>query len=164
MDEAAFGRISDPARCWAPAGIRPEVPSQTVREYIQLYGAVDPKNGDDFYLIMPKCNTEYTNIYLEGLSKQFADDYILLCTDNASRHTSKSMLIPDNIRLFYLPARTPEMNPAEQIWKEIRKIGFKNKLFNSITEVVAKLSDVIKSLSSDTVKSITGRDWILSIF
>ena len=27
-DEARFGRISDPRRCWAPAGMRPEVAVQ----------------------------------------------------------------------------------------------------------------------------------------
>ena len=164
MDEAAFGRISDPSRCWAPLGVRPEVPSQIVREYIQLYGAVDPYYGDDFYLVMPKCDTEMTNIYLGELSKQFANDYILLGIDNAGWHISKDMVIPENIRLFYLPARTPEMNPAEQIWKEIRKIGFKNKLFQSIDEVVDKLCQVIKSLSPELVKSVTGREWVLSMF
>ena len=56
------------------------------------------------------------------------------------------------------------MNPIEQIWREIRKLGFKNKLFKSIAEVVDKLCEVISSLSSELIKSVTGRDWILSMF
>ena len=68
MDEAAFGRISDPGRCWAPLGVRPIAPSQMVREYIQLYGASDPINGDDFYLVMPTCTTEMTNRLLSKLN------------------------------------------------------------------------------------------------
>ena len=164
MDEAGFGRINDPASCWAPMGIRPIVPYQMVREYVQIYGAVDPYYGDDFFLIMPKCNTEMTNIFLEGLSKEFYNDYILLGVDRARWHNSHTLVIPDNIRLFYIPPRTPEMNPIEQIWKEIRKIGFKNKLFKSIAEVTNKLCEVISSLSSQLIKSITGRDWILSMF
>ena len=164
MDEAAFGRINDPSRCWAPMGVRPIVPYQMVREYVQVYGAVDPYYGDDFFLIMPKCNTDMTNIFLESLSKKFSNDYILLGIDNATWHNSKTLIIPDNIRLCYIPARTPEMNPAEQIWKEIRKVGFKNKIFKSIVEVIKKLCEVISSLSSELVKSVTGRDWILSMF
>ncbi len=35
-DEARFGRINRPRPCWAPIGIRPEVASQLIREYIYL--------------------------------------------------------------------------------------------------------------------------------
>src|SRR5450631_3187048 len=52
-DEARFGRINRPRPCWAPIGIRPEVASQLIREYIYLYGAASPKDGTCVYLIMP---------------------------------------------------------------------------------------------------------------
>lgn len=55
------------------------------------------------------------------------------------------------------------MNPIEQIWKEIRKLGFKNEVFKTLEKVIDRLCDTIRSLSSDTIKSITGRDWIISI-
>ena len=29
------------------------------------------------------------------------------------------IIIPENIELFYIPPYTPEMNPIEQIWKEL---------------------------------------------
>ena len=38
QDEARFGRMSNPARCWAPAGFHPIVPMQRVREYTYIYG------------------------------------------------------------------------------------------------------------------------------
>ena len=56
------------------------------------------------------------------------------------------------------------MNPIEQIWKEIRKRGFKNEVFQTLQKVVDRLCDTICSLSKETIKSITGRDWILSRF
>ena len=58
---------------------------------------------------------------------------------------------------------TPEMNPIEQIWKEIRKLGFKNEVFQTLQKVIDRLCNTICSLSKDTIKSITGRRWILSI-
>ena len=112
-DEASFGRISEPSRCWAPAGIRPRAPCQRVRDYVHVYGAVDPISGDDCYIITPTCNTQWTNIFLEELSKSVGKDYVLLCWDRASWHSSKDLIIPDNIRPFYIPPRTPEMNPIE---------------------------------------------------
>ncbi len=107
-DEAGFGRISDLAKCWAPKGVRPTVYRHHIREYEYAYGAVDPISGDSFFLIMPYCNTVCMNAFLRELSKAFSKDYILLATDNAIWHKSKSLVIPDNIRFFYIPPRTPE--------------------------------------------------------
>ena len=57
------------------------------------------------------------------------------------------------------------MNPIEQIWAEIRKEGqFKNVLIPTLNKVEEKLIEAVKNLSKETVKSITGRDWILSLF
>ena len=64
------------------------------------------------------------NFFLEKLSEQYTDDYILLICDGAAWHKSTELIIPENIELFFIPPYTPEMNPIEQIWKEIRKRGF----------------------------------------
>jgi transposase len=40
---------------------------------------------------------------------------------------SKELKLAENIRLFPLLPYTPETDPIEQIWKEIRKIEFKNE-------------------------------------
>ena len=56
------------------------------------------------------------------------------------------------------------MNPIEQVWKEIRKRGFRNEIFQTLDKVVDRLCSTICSISQDTIKSITGREWILSIF
>ena len=69
-----------------------------------------------------------------------------------------------NIELIFIPPYTSEMNSIDQIWKEIRKRGFKNEVFKSLQKVVDRLCDTICSLSNETIKSITGRDWILFCF
>jgi len=63
-----------------------------------------------------------------------------------------------------IPPYTPEMNPIEQIWKELRKMGFKNEIFASLEKVVDRLCDVINNLSADVIRSVTGRDWIIRCF
>jgi len=159
-DEAGFGRISDPASCWCPAGIRPTVGSHRIREYVYLYGAVDPSDGENFFMSLPHSNTLCTEVFLEGLSSRFPEDYIILCGDNAPWHLSKEMVVPENIKLIFIPPYTPEMNPIEQIWAEIRKMGFKNKQFASLKQVVDKLEEVIKELARETIISITKRSWV----
>jgi putative transposase len=164
MDEAGFGRINDLAACWAKAGTRPIVASLRVREYMYVYGAVDPCDGKSAFIIAPKCNTDWTNEFLNVVSKMFANDYILMCADNASWHKSKALKLPDNIYPFYLPPRTPEMNPIEQLWKEIRKNDFKNTFFKTLDKVVDQLCVSLNSLTEETIMSVTGQKWVLSMF
>ena len=105
------------------------------------------------------------NFFLEKLSEQYTDDYILLICDGAAwPHKSTELIIPENIELFFIPPYTPEMNPIEQIWKEIRKRGFQNEVFDSLEAVIDRLCFTIKNLPAAVIKSITGRKWIPSIF
>jgi putative transposase len=104
------------------------------------------------------------NVFMEHLSAAYPDDLLLLVMDKASWHRSKGLSIPENIRILHIPPYTPEMNPIEQIWKELRKIGFRNELFKTLDKVVERLCATINSLTNDMIKSITGRDWIVSMF
>ena len=88
------------------------------------YGAVEPLTGESCFLILPYCDTACMNVFLE---EQYPEDMIMLCCDGAAWHKSKTLQVPENIVLFYIPPYTPEMNPIEQIWKELRKIGFRNE-------------------------------------
>ena len=164
QDEAGFGRINKPKYCWCEKGIRPSVPCHHIREYRYAYGAVEPVTGDSFFLIMPYCNTACMNIFLRKLSEQCPEDMILLCCDGAAWHKSAGLDLPENIILFHIPPYTPEMNPIEQIWKEIRKRGFHNEVFATLEKVVDRLCDTICSLSNNIISSITGREWIIEVF
>ena len=164
QDEAGFGRINKPKYCWCFPGFRPSVPCRHIREYRYAYGAVEPMTGGSFFLALPYCNTECMNLFLEKLSGEYPGDRIVMPCDMASWHRAKALSVPTNIKLVFLPPATPEMNPIEQIWKEIRKRGFKNESFHTLEKVIDRLCDTICSLSSDTIKSKTKRKWIDNVF
>lgn len=164
QDEAGFGRINKPKYCWCFPGFRPTVPCHHIREYRYAYGAVEPLTGESFFLVMPYCNTNCMNVFLQKLSEQYPTDRILLVCDGAAWHKARALAVPFNIRLLFLPPATPEMNPIEQIWKELRKRGFKNEIFPSLEKVITRLCSTICSLSHNTIRSITARAWILDCF
>jgi len=159
-DEASFGRISEPSYCWVFGNERPIVPSVRVRQYRYAFGSVEPKTGEFFYEFYEKCNTDIYNDYLAKLSSKFSDCLMLLIGDGASWHTSKSLVIPENIRFFQLPPRTPEMNPTEQCWREIRTAGFKNTLFNSIKDVICNFVHTVSFIPNSVFHSISCRSWL----
>jgi len=160
QDEAGFGRINKPRRCWARRGCRPSVPCHHVRQYRYLFGAVEPKTGDSCFRIMSHCDTVCMNVFLAELSHDFADDMILLVCDNAGWHKSKTLVVPNNIIITHIPPYTPEMNPIEQIWAEFRKVGFANILFSSLNAVMDRLCVVVCAIHKNTIISITHRDWL----
>ena len=163
-DEAGFGRINKPKYCWCEKGVRPSVPCHHIREYRYAFGAVEPLTGESFFMTMPYCNTVCMNVFLEALSTAYSEDHILLVVDGAGWHKAKALVIPENIELLFIPPYTPEMNPIEQIWKEIRRIGFRNEIFKTLDDVMDRLGEVIRYLSPHVIRSITARDWIIKCF
>ena len=163
QDEAGFGRITKPRACWIGKSSRPFIPGQHIREYRYAYGAVDPMDGENFFIIAPYCNSDWMNVFLSELSEMYKEDHIILVMDNAVWHKAKAIDWPRNIECAFIPPYTPEMNPIEQIWKELRK-PFANRIFNSLNHVVDHLEKAIKQLMPETVISITQRKWILRSF
>jgi transposase-like protein len=108
-DEARFGRINRPRPCWAPPAARPEVASQLIREYIYLYGAVCPRDGTCFYLIMPTSDTACFQTFLDALARKHSRHDILLVVDGAPNHRGCALAIPSNISLLFLPPYSPEL-------------------------------------------------------
>ncbi|MDS2273342.1 IS630 family transposase [Streptococcus pneumoniae] len=164
QDEAGFGRISKLGSCWSPIGVGPHIHSHYIREFRYCYGAVDAYTGESFFLRAGGCNTEWMNVFLEELSQAYPYDYFLLVMDNAIWHKSSTLKIPTNIGFAFIPPYTPEMNPIEQVWKEIRKRGFKNKAFRTLEDVMNQLQDVIQGLEKEVIKSIVNRRWTRMLF
>lgn len=157
-DEGRFGRISREMYCWVKKDMVPSVARQMVREYIYAYSALAPQTGDCFSMIAPHCNTEAMNCFLSQLCTQYADYRIVLLLDKAGWHISKSLQLPDNILLLHLPPYSPELNPVELLWREIRRKHFHNKIFNSLDQVEDSLSDALADyhLNPFAVKKLSG--------
>ena len=162
-DEARFGRMNRPRPCWAPKGVRPEVASQLVREFTYLYGAVCPKDGACVFLILPAADTGCFQIFLKNLAKRYSRSQILLFVDGAGNHISGDLVIPSNVTLSPLPAYSPELNPQENIWDEIREKIFKNYALRSMDAVYDKLEEAALYIERNRkrVKSIVSFPYIV---
>lgn len=164
-DEARFGRINDPRRCWAPQGVRPEVSVQMVREYTYLFAAASPHDGVLDSLILPEVSAETMSLFLAEVAQRHPRDYLLMVLDGAGWHRARDLLIPENMHLVFLPPYSPELNPMEHVWEEIREKWFPNLVFNSLEAVEDRLVEAVLHLEKHRklTASITGFDWIISI-
>jgi transposase len=72
--------------------------------------------------------------------------------------------VPENIRLFKQPPYSPELNPVEHVWDDIREKEFTNRAFDSIDSVIDTLCTGINRLANtpDYLKSMTGFSHIIN--
>ncbi len=150
QDEACFGRICISRRSWAPKHIRPHIPRQIVREYIYAYAVVAPKEGKMTSLILPSADTSMMNLFLAHVSRTFSQYFLVIQVDQAGWHSAKNLVIPENIRLIPQPAYSPELNPVEHIWEEIREKAFSNRAFASLDAVIDTLCDQLRQLEDNS--------------
>ncbi len=157
QDEGRFGRISTCRRAWAPPGVRPRAPRQVVREYSYVFAAVAPAQGRLTALILPTANTTMMNLFLEHVAHEFVDHFIIMQVDRAGWHCAKDLSIPENIRLLPQPAHSPELNPVEHIWDDLREKQVHNRVLPSLDAMEATLVDGLRDLMADheRVRSMT---------
>ena len=162
MDEGRFGRISERADCWAPRQVRPLVPRQVVRESLYALAAVEPRLARLAFGLWSKCNTPSMSLLILDLLAAWPDRRLLLVLDGAGWHKAKALPLPERLRLLHLPAYTPECNPTEHIWDEVREKGFANRFFATLAAVEAGLKTQLALLSADPdrLRSITYFPWI----
>lgn len=148
FDEARFGLQPDVARLWAQRGRRAVVPVKTGYKNFYLYAAIDPAYGESLILILPRVDTDMINVYLEELGKAFPYKNILLIWDQAGYHRSKELHLPPNIKIEPLPPYSPELNPAERLWRWLRRHVCRNRLFLSLDEQIEVIGETIRELTS----------------
>ena len=164
QDEARFGRITESRRCWCPKPARPVCPTMVCQEYTCVYGVVSIADGQLDSLALPKANTQRMQIFLDEISSRYQDERIVMVIDGAGWHRSLALVVPENIRFLPLPPYSPELNPVENIWEEVREKGFNNKVFADIDALEDQLVSELKRLEDhpEITKSISNWTWIIN--
>jgi transposase len=85
----------------------------------------------------------------------------IVVLDNGAFHKAKCLVIPDNIILIFLPPYSPELNPAESVWRELKR-PFCNKVFKDLDQLSDFLITIIQKLNTTIVKSICAFNYIFS--
>lgn len=165
QDEARFGRMVRIRRCWATRPRRPVMCNGYERQFVYVYGAVSPMEGEFDWMICQEMNTERMTAFLAQVSAAHANEFTLMVVDGASSHASKDLLVPENIRLLHLPPYAPELNPQEHVWDELREKEFPNRVYSDLAGVTHQLETGLPRLADNTaaVRSLTAWPWIISL-
>ena len=136
-DQARIGQKNKITRRWARRGTRPSAPHDQRTLWAYIFGAICPEKGKGAGLVLPYCDTEAMEAHLAEISQAVAPGaHAVLLLDQAGWHISPKLKVPDNITLVFLPPRSPELNPVENVWQFIRDNWLSNRIFNSYEEIL----------------------------
>jgi hypothetical protein len=163
QDESRFGLLTVQRRILTVKGVKPLMPYQHKFKNFYLFGAFSPVTGTHFTLELPKCNTDCFQLYLDEFSQCQCDEFKIVFLDNGAFHKSKDLKIPPNIQLVFIPPYSPELNPAEKMWRYLKdKIA--NQIFKTLDDLSEHLASIIVNINSETIKSITAFDYYINNF
>jgi hypothetical protein len=137
-DEARIGQKNKITRRCARRGSRPSAPSDQRTATAYIFGAICPAQGKAVGLVLPWCNDEAMNLQLAAVSAKAEPGrhVVLLLLDQAGWHMTPNLAMPGDISIIPLPAKCPELNPYEVVWKFI----WQNRLSNRILPATKTLS------------------------
>ena len=81
--------------------------------------------------------------------------------DRAGWHTTDKLKVPKNLTLIFLPSRSPELNPVENIWQYLRSNWLSNSVFNDYDAIIDAACSAWTRLMAQpqTITSIGMRKW-----
>lgn len=77
------------------------------------------------------------NLHLAEIAQAVAPGaHAVLLVDQAGWHMTPKLTVPQNIAIIPLPAKSPELNPQENVWQFMRDNWLSNRIFTSYADIV----------------------------
>lgn len=163
QDESRFGLITKQKRVITAKGVKPIGEYKHSYLYKWLWGSFSPITGESFCMTTNSVCKEFFIKYLEDFSKEKPQELKILLIDNAAFHSTKDIILPENIILMPIPPYSPELNPAEKIWQWM-KDRIAMKIYDTLESLENKIDEMLTTLNGELIKSITGYDFLLKAF
>ena len=161
-DEMRYGLISNFRRSWSKIGERTVIDKQQSFENRYLFSAVSPLSGDSFHLSgIDGFDTEAAHSFLLEIKKRRADKMVIVVWDNAPCHRPKIHREIPGLIILFLPPYSPELNPTERFFEELRK-STANRIFKTIEDMEQAIEAKLNALADDigAMKQLLGYEWI----
>ncbi len=144
-------------------GERPVARTKRGYEWTYLCGFVRPESGEVFWLILPTVNTGLFSMALREFAREVGageGKRVLLVVDQAGWHTGREVEVPEGLHLEFLPAGSPELQPAERLWP-LTNEAVANRLFEEIEEMEEALVERCVQLldQAEAVRGLTNYHW-----
>ena len=160
IDEAGFNLQGNKNYAWSRKGIPFCLEKSFKSSNYSVIGAISEKEFIGFMIIRGPVNSElfcgFISCLIQNLLEsklcQSPEDFVLVM-DNA--HCHKKLLIKHIKPYFYMlwiPPYTPELNPIELLWSQLKRIVYKKESMLTESELIYLIGNSIKSIKADHIK------------
>ena len=158
-DEMRVGLRGMVRRVWGVRGVKVVQRLQLVYEWKYLFLVVDFVRGRLEWAWMDSMDSETVARAVVGMRRH--TQVRALVWDGASSHRSEWVRSVAGVTTVVQPAYSPELNPAERVFEEVRR-WVEGRVYGSIEEKVEAVNAYLSRLESDPerVRSLVGWEWI----
>lgn len=139
FDEGRFGLKLWFRRRWCTFGHRPPWIVNDRYAWVWVYLAVTPTTGECCCLLLPHVDPICLKVFLETMRAEWPDARIGVVLDGSGSHRGEKVVWPEGIMPLPLPPYSPELNPAEQFFRHLRK-----RLANEVFATLDDLRDALR--------------------
>lgn len=162
-DEAAIRTDYHAGTTWGAIGQTPVVPVTGERMTLNMISAIGPRGSFRFHVHEGSFRAADFIEFCKSLLRDFSTP-IFLIVDGSSVHTAKVVRdfvasTEGRLRLYFLPPYSPELNPDEWVWKNVKhdttgRIGLRSKsefyaVVRSALAGLQKMPHVLRSFFHD---------------
>jgi transposase len=161
-DEHRYGLIGVLRRCWTLKGYRPKAPYQTKYQWGYVHAAADIGRGRAEFLYTPTVSLSWSRLFLEQVVATHPEAVHIMIWDRAGFHPKAvEGSLSASLRLLPLPAYTPELNPIEPLWDQVKR-GVANEAWESLPQIERAIEEVLEPFWQETtqVRSLLGDSWL----
>ncbi len=157
-DELRLGLRGTARRVWGRRGVKVRQRLQLKYEWRYLFAAVDGQAGRIWWDWVPSMQAEALWPTIAGVQEMDILDGLVW--DNAPSHRDAEITDLD-LAFVGLPPYSPELNPAERLFEEIRR-RVEGRVYATLDAKVADVQAFLEQLDADPprVRRLCGWDWI----
>ena len=141
-------------------GVKPIQTAKPGYEYFYLYGAVEPETGQRFFTEHDRLNSNCFQVFLDRFAEAFPRSHNVLILDNGQFHKAKKLSVPGNVGLKFLPPYSPELNPVERLWQDLKDtLGV--DFYRCLADLRQQTRTVLTRYTDEAIASLTRYDYLL---
>jgi transposase len=163
-DEMRYGLLPVTRRVWALKGVRAVAAVHPRYQWGYAFGALQVGGRGAEFAYCPTATLEMSQAFLQQLAAREPAATHVVLWDGAGFHLDDGAPeVPANVRLIGFPSYSPELNPVEKLWDQL-KDRICNQPFTTLRALEAVMTDSLRAFWEDAqrVVSLIGDGWLLT--
>lgn len=168
QDESTFYQSGLPRKRWARKGTTPTLPIYGTHSKLNVFGFINPFSGQSHFQYIKKLNADCFIEFLNAILKEYPDaEKVYIILDNAPAHRAKKVdkfaNDEERLELIKLPPYSPDLNPIETVWREVKKEAVYNTFYRYFDDFKTSLTHHLRNFEGEKVINVCNLEKYIEI-